>query len=143
MRVILVVLSYVMLSFAGDFSYTDLKGTTHTQDSHKGKVLVVNYWATWCPTCKKEMPALAKFYKENSEKVEVIAVCNEDIDADDLKHFVKKKKLPFPVVLGKAESTSPFGALKGLPVTFIISEDGKILKENVGKITEKELKKYL
>ena len=143
MRSLLLILLSVAISVAGEFSYTDLKGETYTQESHKGKVLIVNYWATWCPTCKKEMPTLSKFYEENRDKVEMIAVCNEDIDAQELAHFVKKKKLDFPVVLGKADNTTPFGVLKGLPVTYIISEDGKILKEHVGKISEKVLNKYI
>ncbi len=127
-----------------DYELTDLDGKLHSLDQYKGKWLVVNYWATWCKTCIKEMPDLIALYEKNKDKdIAVIGINFEQINIDRLKAFVDKKAIPFPVLRGAMLPDTPLGRVNALPTTFILDPSGKPVASQTGIVSRLKLEKYL
>lgn len=110
-----------------------------------GKVVVLNFWATWCPPCIKEIPVLIHFQEVHGSKgVQVIGVnFMEDSDRQRLADYVKAQGVNYPVVFGAAVKMVDFarglGGVYGLPVTKIIDQQGKVVTSHVGGLTEDQL----
>jgi cytochrome c biogenesis protein CcmG/thiol:disulfide interchange protein DsbE len=99
----------------------------------KGKVRIVNFWATWCPPCRAEIPEFVKFYNEMKGRgVEIIGI-SLDRDGDQVvAPFVKEHHITYPVVLGDESTADAYGGIRGIPTTFIIDRKGRIVKKYVG-----------
>lgn len=122
----------------------DLDGNVIRLADYKGKMIVLNYWATWCPPCLEEIPALSIFHESHMEKDAVVIGVNfEDIEGPKLKRFLDDQMIDYPVLHQKPGPRTVFGRLVGLPTTYIISADQKSVKSHVGPITEKQLEQYL
>lgn len=119
------------------FSVIDTQGKTHNNDSIKGKYLVVNFWATWCPPCLKEIPAFVDFYNKHSDRVEVIGMDYEQADAEAIESFLKRFNVTYPIVLFD-EKNGPqfdvFGTVHGMPTTYIYSPEGKLVDFHEGEV---------
>ena len=109
-----------------------LDGKTFDLAAQKGKWVIVNYWATWCGPCVKEMPALSAFVSAHDD-VTAIGLAFEDTDRADLEAFLKKH----PVYAPPADFATP----RGLPMTYVIAPDGSVAKQFIGPINEKDLAK--
>lgn len=137
---LLVVCLFVpLLSWANaiSFSSVDIQGKTHSLEDYKGKWVVVNYWATWCPPCLDEIPELNEFHEEHHKKDAVVLGINfEEVDKDYLKSFIDEYFISYPVFIGELKRNSPFGQIIGLPTTFIVSPEGKVVERKVGGITK-------
>lgn len=119
---------------APDFTLETLDGGTVTLSELRGLAVVVNLWATWCPPCRAEMPALQKVYEEYKERGLVILAVNSTVQ-DDLQvipAFIKKYGLTFPVLLDKNNEAGRLYQLRSLPSTFFIRRDGIIHEVVVG-----------
>jgi thiol-disulfide isomerase/thioredoxin len=125
----------------------ELKDTTNQSQrlaDFKGKWVVVNFWATWCAPCVKEIPEIAEFSTAQGEKVRVIGIALDWHDGDKptdseigkIKAFAKKVGHSYPLVLGTEASEKIFGKVKGLPKTIIYSPEGKIVYEKTGPVTK-------
>ncbi|WP_169338748.1 redoxin domain-containing protein [Heyndrickxia acidiproducens] len=125
---------------APGFSLQGLNQKTIRLSDFKGKKVLLNFWATWCPPCKKEMPMLEQFYKKHQSEFTVIAV-NLDTGAD-VKRFAKNYGLTFPVLLDKNQETSHAYNVMALPTTYLLDENGKILDIQIGQLTDRQLKKW-
>jgi thiol-disulfide isomerase/thioredoxin len=123
-------------------TYLDLEGKNKQVSDYKGQWIVVNYWATWCPSCVHEMPELSRFDAERNNVV-VIGINAEDIEPDDLKRFVQKMKINYPIFIGKPGNSGEFGDLPGLPTTFILSPEGKVVERIVGPVNSAMLSKSI
>jgi thiol-disulfide isomerase/thioredoxin len=108
--------------------------------------LVVNFWATWCSPCLKEIPAFVEFYKENSEHVEILGLDFEPVNIELINEFVERFSINYPLILythiNDSEYTK-FGEIVGMPTTLIYSPDGELLQTFMGEITIEDLKKYI
>ena len=102
---------------------------------------MLNFWATWCPPCKEEMPAMEQFYKENSKEVEILAV-NLD-PQNNVKSFVKDNELTFPILLDQDGAIQQTYSIISIPTTFIIDEQGLILKKHIGSMTYEQMQELL
>ncbi|MBF6058261.1 MULTISPECIES: TlpA disulfide reductase family protein [Thiomicrorhabdus] len=132
---------------AEDIKFIDLDGkVTHLSD-YKGKWVVVNLWATWCPPCLVEIPDLVLFHEEHHEKdAIVIGVNYEDTDPQKVKAFADSQMINYPVVRfeGKVDGrTSPFGPLNGLPTTYMVAPDGTVVAGRTGMVDEKMLNDFI
>ncbi|WP_319381638.1 TlpA disulfide reductase family protein [Thiomicrorhabdus sp.] len=132
---------------AEDIKFIDLDGkVTHLSD-YKGKWVVVNLWATWCPPCLVEIPDLVMFHEEHHKKdAIVIGVNYEDSDPQKVKNFAESQMINYPVVRfeGKVDGrTSPFGALHGLPTTYMVAPDGTVVAGRTGMIDQKMLSDFI
>lgn len=118
----------------------DLKGNKVKLSDLRGKTVLINFWATWCPHCKQEMAALEKYYQRHHTKGFTILSVN-DLTAEKnrkaVERFVNQKKMTFPVVLDADGKASDSYRIGGLPTSFFIGPKGKVQAENVGPLTYK------
>lgn len=109
---------------------TDLTGRHIDLRSYRGKIVLLNFWATWCAPCQVELPRFESWQKKyGSEGLKVLAVSMDDGDAP-VRRTVRRLHLSFPVVMGDAELGEAYGGVLGLPITFLIDRNGVV----VGKI---------
>ena len=105
---------------------TTLDGSTFDLGKLHGKVVMVNYWATWCAPCRKEMPKLDAFYKKyQSQGLEIVGI-SIDFERDLEKARKAARGIAYPIALAKAITTNGFGMPEGVPITWIIDTDGKV-----------------
>jgi thiol-disulfide isomerase/thioredoxin len=115
-----------------DFSLPLLTGGTQTLSGLKGKVVFLNFWATWCPPCKSEMPSMDSLYRRLREKgMEFLAVDIQET-RDSVEYFVSESRLSFPVVLDQSGRVSSVYGIRSIPTTFIIDRDGMIIAAAMG-----------
>ncbi len=115
------------------FSATDLNGAVLDSAVYKGKILIINFWATWCPPCRAEIPDFAAFYEENKDKgLEIIGFSVDDLPTARLRDFVEKFKMTYPVALADERLVQAFDPGPYIPTTFIIDRKGFIRHKEVG-----------
>lgn len=114
------------------FDTVDLKGDVWSLSKLKGKVVFVNFWATWCAPCREEMPAMQRLYtKLPKDKFEMIALFNND-KPELVKNFVSKLGLTFPILSDEYNFAGPKYGITGLPETFIVDKNGVIREKFIG-----------
>jgi thiol-disulfide isomerase/thioredoxin len=129
-----------------DYSLPDLDGKVHSLADYKGKWVIVNYWATWCPPCLEEIPDLVKFHERHSKQggdAVVLGVNFEDISKDQLANFVEGQMITYPILRSEPLGMTPLGSIPGLPTTFIVAPDGTPVASQVGPVTGKQLDDYI
>lgn len=140
-------LAYALMDKPGapPSTFTTLEGKTLTLDELRGKVVLVNFWATSCPGCVKEMPDMVETYKQYKDRgFEIIAVAMSYDPPNYVQSFVQARQLPFPVALDvNGEHARAFGNVQLTPTTFIIGKDGRILEQKLGEIDFVRLKALL
>jgi peroxiredoxin len=115
------------------FDLPDLNGGRVSLASLEGKVLVVDFWATWCGPCIKEIPEYAEFWRKNQPRgVEVLGVVMESGSPDEILDFVREYRIPYRQLLGNDEIAEEFGVNQGLPTTFVIDSEGVIRSKILG-----------
>lgn len=119
------------------FELRDADGKLHKLADLKGKWVVVNFWATWCAPCIKEIPDLAAFAKAHGNKALVLGVAMDYDDQKEVAAFAKKVGMTYPMVPGELseQAEKHFGRLKGLPTTFVYDPAGKKVLNRTGIIT--------
>lgn len=130
---------------APDFEATTLDGRKLRLSDLKGKVVLLNFWATWCPPCREEMPIFIRVYKKYKNKGFEIVAVSTDSGQGVVRKFIKEFRIPFPVVLDAKGELTRMYRVQGLPTSFLIDREGKIVKVRLGeyKEIEKDLKKLL
>ncbi len=110
------------------FSAQDLDGRPHSLEQHAGKIIVLHFWATWCPYCRSEIPKLTRIHRELASKDVIVLAVSVDEDLGQLRSFVASSQLPYAVIPdaeGNFALTDAY-AVSGIPVTYIIGRDGKM-----------------
>ena len=105
-----------------------------------GKVVIVNFWATWCGPCRKEIPDFIEFYKNYKDKgLEILGVSLDREGWEKVTPFLKQTPINYPIVLGNGEIAGKFSKFNAIPTTFIIDKSGKIVDEHTGVMTKSQL----
>jgi len=131
-------------ALAVDFSLVDTQGKMHTLAEQKGKFVVVNFWATWCPPCLEEIPELVLFHDNHKAKDAVVwGVSYEKVDSSKLAQFVNEQMISYPVMPMSPSQVPPFGSIRGLPTTVLIAPDGSVARTHLGGITVKAIEVYM
>ena len=127
-----------------DFSLPDLKGVERKLSEFRGKWVVLNYWATWCPPCLKEIPELVEFHEKHQDKnAVVVGVDFEDIPRDELMEFTESYFMSYPILMTKPTAKTPLGVISGLPTTFLISPEGKLVARQSGPVTAEMIEEFI
>ena len=147
MRVlILLVALFATTANAGDtvdFTLPDLSGKPVSLSDFRGKWVVVNYWATWCPPCLEEIPDLVDLYDNNRDKLVVLGVDHEEVNDEYLREFVESHMISYPILRSEPEPVTPLGPVLGLPTTYIISPKGEAMARQEGPVTREAIEKYI
>ena len=126
------------------FALPDIHGKVHTPSEYIGKWVVVNYWASSCPPCIKEIPELVAFHKRHQDRdVVLLGVDFEDIPLAWLRDFVDSVSMPYTVLRSDTAPQTPFGTVMVLPTTFILSPRGELAARQVGAVTAADLDAYI
>ncbi|MCA2999120.1 MAG: TlpA family protein disulfide reductase [Rhodocyclaceae bacterium] len=128
------------------FDLKDTDGGVQRLKDLKGTWVVVNFWATWCAPCVKEIPEIAEFAKEQGKKTRVIGIAldwdgsgKKDADEAKLKRAATKIGHAYPLVLGDDKTEKVFGKIKGMPTTIVYGPDGKVAYNKTGVVTKELL----
>jgi len=129
---------------APNFVLKSSDGTTYELNKYKGKVVVVNFWATWCGPCRKEIPDFIEVYKKYEEKgLEIIGISLDRDGWAKVKPFVKANNISYPIVVDDANVAPSFGKIEFIPTTFIVDKNGNIVDEHVGGMSKTQLEAKL
>ena len=120
-----------------DFTLTDLEGKPWSLKSLQGKVVLVNFWATWCPPCRKEMPDLESLYKQ-FQKQGLVILAISDEDASKVKPFIAEQGISYAVLLDPGRKVNTLFHVMGIPKTFIYDRSGKLAAESIDMRTRKQ-----
>jgi thiol-disulfide isomerase/thioredoxin len=132
------------LQTAPSFALKDLRGKTVRLDNYRGKIVLLNFWATWCAPCQMEMPELQKLQKQYADKgLQILGITYEKEPAAKITRITRKFKLTYPVLLGVKSLSDSYGIEEALPVTVIVDRDGKIRDRIVGMMEPEEIKEKI
>lgn len=126
-----------------DFKMTDTDGKAHTLSGYKGKWVLVNYWATWCPPCLEEIPDLIALHENKKNNLVVLGVALDYRSAKQVTDFADGLLVTYPIVLGTPKITSQIGPVPGLPTTYLFNPEGKMVAQQVGAITRQAVEAYI
>jgi peroxiredoxin len=125
-----------------DFTLEDLHGTKWTLKDLSGKVVVVNFWATWCPPCRKEIPDLETLYKRFKDQgLVVLAISDEEVGK--VKPFVAQQKVTYPVLLDPGRKVNTLFEVEGIPKSFVYDRTGKLVAQSIDMRTQKQFLEML
>jgi len=119
---------------APDFELPDMDGEAHTLAEFRGKVVMLNFWATWCPPCRREMPSMQRLYEKYSEQGLVVVAVNQFEDPDLVFEFTGRLSLEptFPILFDRESRVSEQYKVKGLPTTYLLDKQGRIHYRAIG-----------
>ncbi len=133
---------------APDFELPDLAGKPVRSEDFDGKVLLVNFWATWCAPCEIEIPWFIDFEKKyRSQGLEIIGISLDEEGPEVVRKYVDKRKISYHIVMGDEKTADAFGGILGLPTTYVVDRDGNFYSMHRGlvskEIMERELQELL
>jgi thiol-disulfide isomerase/thioredoxin len=117
------------------FTARDLDGREVSNTSLHGKVLIVNFWATWCPPCRAEIPDLIALQEKYRDQVQIIGISEDEAPVETVKRFVAEHKMNYPVVMLTPDLEKMFPGISALPTSFIVNREGRIVQKHVGMLT--------
>lgn len=128
-----------------DFSLPGLDGKVHNLSDYRGKWVLVNYWATWCPPCLEELPELEVFHTGAEGKAVVLGVNMEEIDEKSLRTFVEEQFLSYPILVATARPSPDqvIEPIEGLPTSYLVTPEGEVVARQVGQITAEALRNFI
>jgi peroxiredoxin len=124
---------------SADYELRDMDGKVYRVSDYRGKWLIINFWATWCPPCIHEMPELERFYKQNISSAQVWGVTFEDTDKAKIQQFIERLGITYPVLGYGQDPLTGFGTVTVLPTTFVIDKKGLFFHRFEGPITAQDI----
>ena len=129
----MIFLKQVKRTDAPDVMLKTLDGQNHSFTQHSGKLVFVNFWATWCQPCLREMPSMERLYaKYKPQGLEIVAVSLDQGNEQEVRDFVAKLKLTFPIVLDPDHKAKALYKVRGLPTTYLVDRKGQVAGYGVG-----------
>ena len=145
----LILIAFSQLAWAeaglkAEFTLKDMNGVKHQLSHYKGKWVLVNYWATWCPPCLEEVPDLVNLYDHRKHKdLMLLGVVFDYKDVKEVKAYVDDMLMSYPIVLGDDSVTEQIGTAEVLPTTFIYNPQGLLVKVKRGIVTREFIEKII
>lgn len=133
---------------AAEFTLTDINGARKSLSDFKGKVIILDFWATWCPPCRQEIPHFISLYDQyKAQGLEIIGIALDNGGAEVVSAFSGRNKINYTVLLGNDEVSDLYGGIAAIPTTFILDKDGNIRKKYIGynekEVFERDIKELL
>lgn len=119
-------------SIAPDFTLEDIEGNVVSLSDYKGKVVFVNFWATWCPPCRAEIPHFIELIEQYGEDFVVLGVDLDSRDFSKVPAFVEKQGMNYPVLYDTKGVSNLYGGIQSIPTTFVVNRNGKIVEQIIG-----------
>jgi thiol-disulfide isomerase/thioredoxin len=113
------------------FLVNDLDGNIISTAALHGKVVLLNFWATWCPPCQEEIPEMIELQSRYKDRLEIVGVSMDDDPPAAVKAFAKQERINYPIVMGSQISTE-YGGVPALPTSFVVNPDGRVVQKHVG-----------
>ena len=124
-------------AIAPDFTAVDIAGASHSMSANKGKATLVQFWASWCPHCRSDLPKMKEMYAQDRQKGLELVTISVDQNPADLKNLVAKEQVSYPVILSKDYPDIPEQyEMQGIPAYYLVDAKGVIVKTWSGSITE-------
>jgi thiol-disulfide isomerase/thioredoxin len=117
---------------APDFQVKDLDGKDLSLQAFKGKVILLNFWATWCGPCRAEIPGLIELQSKYKDQLQVIGMAVDEDDDTELRNVVKSESINYPVALTTDPVRMAYGGISALPTVFVINADGHVVQKHIG-----------
>ena len=128
---------------AEDFTLTDSAGKVHKLSQYKGKWVLVNFWATWCPPCLAEIPDLNDLHENKKNNIAVFGIALQYTNPKQVLDFADSLMVSYPIVLGNPKIASQIGPVDGLPTTYLYNPQGKLVAHQLGPITKEAVVEYI
>jgi len=138
---VLIAASNVM---AGEFTLEDMHGNSHRLTDYRGKWLLVNFWATWCPPCLSEIPELISLYKAHRGKdLQVIGIAMDSGSRQKVADFIRAHGINYPVVMGERRIVAQIGEIEALPTSYLYNPKGELVSYQAGEVTRASVEAYI
>jgi len=128
---------------SANFTLTDLQGKTWTLKDLKGKIVLVNFWATWCPPCRKEMPDLDALYQRFRDRGFVILAISEDEETAKVAPYIAEHKISYPILLDPGAKVNDLFQVEGIPKSFVYNREGALVAQSIDMRTQKQFLEML
>jgi len=129
------------------FLVNDLDNNFISTASWHGKVVLLNFWATWCPPCREEIPMLIELQGRFKDRLQVIGVSEDDAPPEEVRAFAQNMGINYPIVMGNNDIPAEYGGVAALPTSFVVNTDGRIVQKHVGlypiEVYEREISALL
>jgi thiol-disulfide isomerase/thioredoxin len=116
------------------FTLHDLSGGTISSDSFRGKVTIINFWATWCGPCRAEIPDLVALQQKYSGQLQIIGISEDEVPAEEVKRFVVANRMNYPIAMTTPEIEKMFPGISALPTSYIVDREGRIVQRHQGML---------
>lgn len=126
-----------------DFTLKDIDGASVKLTDYKGKVVLLNFWATWCGPCEQEIPAFVEMYDRYKDKGFVILGVSIDDPPEALRAYAKSHRMQYPVLQMQSDVEDAYGPIFGVPMSYFIARDGSICKRHLGPATREQVEREL
>lgn len=128
---------------AESFLFKDMQGHEQRLQDYRGKWVLVNFWATWCPPCLEEVPDLISLYEAHKKNDLVVIGVALDSTRESVVEFTSKKKISYPVVFGDYDMAGQVGEVEALPTTYLYDPTGKLVSYQQGMVTRSSVESYI
>ena len=137
-------LLFALGAAANEFTLEDIKGKTHHLADYRGKWVLVNFWATWCPPCLDEIPELTSLHNAHRDKdLLVIGIAMDSGSREKVADFAQAHGISYPVVMGDRKITAQIGAVEVLPVSYLYNPKGEQVSYQAGEVTRASIEAYI
>lgn len=129
---------------APNFSFTQADGKTFELAKQNGKVVVINFWATWCGPCRKEIPGFLEVYEQYKSKgLEIVGISLDRTGWQVVRPYIEKTKITYPVVIGDNDVVDAYGGIEAIPTTFFVNRKGELVKSHFGYMSKDDLEQVV
>jgi thiol-disulfide isomerase/thioredoxin len=122
---------------APTFAAVDLDGRTISSTAFRGKVVLINFWATWCPPCRAEIPDLVALQEKYRDQIQVVGVSEDEAPPEVVKRFATEHRINYPVVMTTPEIEKLFPGIGALPTSYLVDRESRVVQKHVGMLTAK------
>lgn len=137
-------LSCVLPSHAADFTLVDMQGKTHRLADYRGKWVLVNFWATWCKPCLREIPELNSLHNAHKDKdLVVIGIATDSGEPEKIAEFANKHAIAYPVVMGNRKLNAQIGVIEALPSSYLYNPKGEQVSYQLGEVTRMSVEAFI